>query len=32
MDYLILGRFILDKKAMPEWEEKHDWRQDYVLD
>ncbi len=32
MDYLILGRFILDKKAMPEWQEKHDWRQDYVLD
>jgi carbamoyltransferase len=32
MDYLIVGRFILDKKEMPQWEEKHDWRQDYVLD
>ncbi len=32
MDYLVLGPFLLDKKAQPEWKEKGDWRQDYQLD
>jgi carbamoyltransferase len=32
MDYLVLGPFLLDKKAQPEWKEKRDWRQDYQLD
>jgi carbamoyltransferase len=32
MDYLVLGPFLLDKKAQPEWQEKRDWRQDYQLD
>jgi carbamoyltransferase len=32
MDYLVLGSFLLDKKEQPEWKEKGDWRDDYVLD
>jgi carbamoyltransferase len=32
MDYLVLGSFLLDKKAQPKFEEKGDWRQDYQLD
>ena len=32
MDYLVLGAFLLDKKAQPRFEEKGDWRQDYQLD
>ena len=32
MDYLVLGPFLLDKKAQPAWQEKGDWRQDYQLD
>lgn len=32
MDYLVLGSFLLDKKQQPPWNEKSNWRQDYVLD
>jgi carbamoyltransferase len=32
MDYLVLGPFLLDKKAQPELEEKGDWRQEFQLD
>jgi carbamoyltransferase len=32
MDYLVLGPFLLDKKAQPEFAEKDDWRRDYKLD
>jgi carbamoyltransferase len=32
MDYLVLGSFLLDKKAQPKFEETGDWRQDYQLD
>jgi carbamoyltransferase len=32
MDYLVLGSFLLSKKDQPEWKEKANWRQDYVLD
>ncbi len=32
MDWLVLGRFILDKKLQPPWTEKKNWREDYVLD
>ena len=32
MDYLVLGSYLLDKKAQPPWQEKQNWRQDYVLD
>jgi len=28
----VLGPFLLEKKAQPEWAEKGDWRQDYQLD
>jgi carbamoyltransferase len=32
MDYLVLGSFLLDKKAQPKLEESGDWRKDYQLD
>ena len=32
MDYLVLGSFVLDKKAQPEWKDKANWKEDYVLD
>jgi carbamoyltransferase len=32
MDYLVLGSFLLDKRDQPEWVDKKDWREDYVLD
>ena len=32
MDYLVLGSFLLAKPDQPAWTEKHDWREDYVLD
>jgi len=32
MDYLVLGSFLLDKKSQPVWNEKKNWKEDYVLD
>jgi carbamoyltransferase len=32
MDYLVLGPFLLDKRAQPQVEEKGDWRQEFQLD
>jgi carbamoyltransferase len=32
MDYLVLGPFLLDKKAQPVLEEKGDWRKEFQLD
>lgn len=32
MDYLALGDCLLAKSDQPEWQDKADWRQDYVLD
>ncbi|MFA7160890.1 MAG: carbamoyltransferase C-terminal domain-containing protein, partial [Kiritimatiellia bacterium] len=32
MDYLVLGPFILEKRAQPPWRDQGNWRQDYVLD
>jgi carbamoyltransferase len=32
MDYLVLGSFLLEKKAQPPWKDRTDWRKDYVLD
>ena len=32
MDCLVLGSFLLRKENQPEWKEKANWRQDYVLD
>ncbi|MFC1497449.1 carbamoyltransferase [Verrucomicrobiota bacterium] len=32
MDYLVLGSFLLNKKDQPEWVEKKNWREKFVLD
>ena len=32
MDYLVVGPFLLDKRAQPEWSEDGDWRDEFVLD
>ena len=32
MDYLVLGPFLLDKKAQPAFADRGNWRQDYQLD
>jgi carbamoyltransferase len=32
MDYLVLGPFLLDKRAQPKLAEKGDWRQEFQLD
>jgi len=32
MDVLVLGSFVLEKQEQPEWSEKKNWREDYVLD
>lgn len=32
MDYLILGKFILDKTQQPRFEDDRDWRKEYELD
>jgi carbamoyltransferase len=32
MDYLVLGPFLIDKKAQPQMAEKKDWRNEYKLD
>jgi len=32
MDYLVLGSLLLSKKDQPEWAEKDDWREEFVLD
>ncbi len=32
MDYLVMGNFILDKAAQPEFKEEIDWRHQYELD
>jgi carbamoyltransferase len=32
MDYLVLDEFVLDKNQQPEFPDKDNWREDYVLD
>ena len=32
MDVLVLGAYVLEKQSQPEWTEKKDWREDYLLD
>jgi carbamoyltransferase len=32
MDYLVLDSFLLDKRQQPPWQDKKDWKKDYVLD
>jgi carbamoyltransferase len=32
MDYLVLGSFLLSKAGQPPWQDKGNWKEDYVLD
>jgi carbamoyltransferase len=32
MDYLVVGNFIFNKKLQPEWLEKDNWKEEFVLD
>jgi carbamoyltransferase len=32
MDYLVVGNFIFDKRQQPEWLEKDNWKEEFVLD
>jgi carbamoyltransferase len=32
MDYLVVGNYIFDKKLQPEWMEKDNWQEEFVLD
>lgn len=32
MDVLVLGNYLLEKSAMPEWNERSDWRKEFALD
>ena len=32
MDYLVLGNFLLDKEAQPQWREEKDWQEEFELD
>lgn len=32
MDYLVIGNFIFDKNAQPEWKEQDNWKEEFVLD
>jgi carbamoyltransferase len=32
IDYLVLGRFLLDRKTQPVWKETEDWRREFQLD
>ena len=32
MDYLVVGNFLFSKKEQPEWQEKDNWKEEFVLD
>jgi carbamoyltransferase len=32
MDYLVIGNYLFDKKEQPEWLEKDNWQEEFVLD
>lgn len=32
MDYLVVGNFLFGKKDQPQWEEKDNWKEEFVLD
>ena len=32
MDFLVLGSYLLDKKAQQKWREEKDWREEFELD
>jgi carbamoyltransferase len=32
MDYLVIGNYIFDKKEQPNFEDKENWKETFVLD
>ena len=32
MDYLVIGDYVFDKAAQPEWLAKDNWQEEFVLD
>jgi carbamoyltransferase len=32
MDFLVVGNYVFDKKAQPEWMEKDNWKEEFTLD
>ncbi len=32
MDYLVVGNYIFNKKEQPDWQEKDNWKEEFVLD
>jgi carbamoyltransferase len=32
MDYLVIGDFLFEKKAQPEWDKKDNWQEEFKLD
>ncbi|UFH56410.1 carbamoyltransferase [Spirosoma sp. KNUC1025] len=32
MDYLVVGNFLFDKRQQPAWQEKDNWKEEFVLD
>ncbi len=32
MDYLVVGNYLFDKRQQPEWQEKDNWKEEFVLD
>ena len=32
MDYLVVGNYVFDKRQQPEWQEKDNWKEEFVLD
>ncbi len=32
MDYLVVGNYLFDKKEQPEWNDKNNWKEEFVLD
>lgn len=32
MDFLVVGNFVFDKRAQPQWQERDNWQEEFVLD
>ncbi|MFD2569928.1 carbamoyltransferase [Spirosoma soli] len=32
MDYVVIGNYVFDKRQQPEWQEKDNWKEEFVLD
>ena len=32
MDYLVVGNYLFDKRQQPQWQEKDNWKEEFVLD